>query len=382
MVVGTVGATALVGAGVATTMWGDIGTSGVALVVTTVACAVAVRAQQAVRAACAAALWIAVVATVVGGAAAGVGWGLAVVFAVSEAATAARWMETRRRGLADLDSVLLARKVDEDGVATVRTLLDLLGGTRGRVLWVEHRGDVGMTGAGDDRLDALAAAALDSGRLARRRRSVAVPLAGTHGTPAVVVVTGVTRRIDAHVRRVVETVARWAGDDLHELRARHALRADGLVDPVTGLGNSSAGLAALGMAADGDAVLLIGLADPEGVLRDEGNDRRELVVCQLGLHLRTRVRSDDMVARMDAGTYLVVVRNPVITPEELTSRLVGSWSSAEGAHRVVAASVERSASTAPVDELDAVRGALRTVRRAPVRRSPFAPVIDLVGVDA
>jgi GGDEF domain-containing protein len=178
---------------------------------------------------------------------------------------------------------------------------------------------------------------------------IVLPLIASGGVFGAVTVSKPARTTASFVSSVLQLFGAQAGYALERLQAVENLIDARYVDPVTGVGNRLAATASLATVRTGDAVLMLSI-DELGRIRDEeGDARADLVLGQLGLHLRTVTRAGDLVARFDDDVFFVMLRDLNSSAEAVVTRLLDAWqkTGTAGSLRAGAALHFATRSTAP-----------------------------------
>lgn len=258
-----------------------------------------------------------------------------------------------------VDTVMMAASAKlGDGAAApeqlTRMLVDVLGGTRGTLLPVE----------------AVTAAAREAGKPAAARWTkshgeIDIPLVDRGRVTGWARVGGLQRRPSSWRIDLAELVTRRWAVATHAAALDLSLLERDAVDPVTGLGNEQAVMAALSRIDEGDAILVVSLRDVEDIRSSHGDDRADLLLCQLGLHLRNRIRHTDLVARHGDDRFIVVCRDPKDATDSILDRLLDAWPVWDLGCRLVAGTAIHRAGRAALSTLD----------------EALQPVIDLDAVE-
>jgi len=273
---------------------------------------------------------------------------------------------------ADLDAVVLANlelrnagEADDAARRIARIATELLD-AEGAVVWVHGPGRLLCAGGHGStaRLDRELAdgsavhRTLASGTVSAGDGEVVLPLTASGGVFGAVSVHGGRRPVESFVGSVLLVFGAHAGYTLERLRAVETLIDARFVDPVTGVGNRLAATASLATVHAGDAVLLLeveGLRD----LRAIDPSRADLLLGQLGLHVRTATRAGDLVARYGDDTFFLLLRGLDTGSEAIVTRLLESWDHVGSAGALRAGAAIHPVDASPLDTLDRAEAALR-----------------------
>jgi GGDEF domain-containing protein len=203
---------------------------------------------------------------------------------------------------------------------------------------------------------------LRTGSVSDEDGDIAVPLTASGGVFGVVTVHAPMRRASSFVSSVLEIFGAQAGQALERLRAVESLIDAEFVDPITGVGTRAAATVALATLHAGDAVLLLAVEELEALRAAEGDERADLALAQLGMHLRTGTRVGDLVARFDDDVFFILLRELYGSAEEIVDRLLTSWQSTLTIGRLRVGAALHSAETLPSNTLELATSALGTAR--------------------
>lgn len=289
----------------------------------------------------------------------------------------ARWARrTAEAALADVDSLLVAaldlRGVDDIAAACDRIcrlgseLLDgdgallyvhgpgrlLLGGRHGRHPEVVDT-EVGRDAALEE---AMRVGAVHQGD------PVLVPVTGAAGVLGVLAVGGCRRPLDGLTAGVVQLFGSQAGAVLDRLNTIESLYDDATRDPVTGVGNRRQAATVIASLRPGDGLLLLEVDAFESFRRANGDAAGDLLLGQLGLHLRNGTRAGDAIARYGDHQFVVALPGLKAPVELVVRRLVDSWLAA-GPGRTISVGGALHLDGAPLDTVDRASSALASARR-------------------
>jgi GGDEF domain-containing protein len=283
---------------------------------------------------------------------------------------------TLDRNQMDLDAVVMAnlelRNVAEarDAAQRIARIATELLEADGAVVWLQGPGRLlcagghGLTpppdreitdGSGIERV-------LLTGSVATDKDEVVLPLTASGGVFGAVTVNGAKRAAETFVTSVLQVFGAQAGYALERLRAVESMIDARFVDPVTGVGNRLAATASLATLHTGDAVLLLAVDELNALRAAEGDARADLILCQLGLHLRTATRAGDLVARYGDDVFFVMLRDLNSSAESVVGRLLDSWDQNSTAGHLRAGAALHFADTTPLDTLDRASEALDVAR--------------------
>lgn len=247
-----------------------------------------------------------------------------------------RAIKARRSAEAAIDTVLLTAigaASDPGTPHVVRALADILGATSGRL--VTHAGH----GPGTTSWD-------------KRTKTALVPLIASGRRTGAVELVGVARPTAWRLTLTDLVASRWAEHVLSRNTAERLLQPEA-IDPITGLGNEHAVTLAIASLAPGDSVIGLRLEDLARTRANEGAGRADLLVCQLGLHVRNRLRDSDIVARYGDDRFVLICRNPRGETAAIVDRVLSAWPVWEAGHRILAMSAVHHQGRSPLDTLDA-----------------------------
>lgn len=311
-------------------------------------------------------------------------------------ARAQRAREAIDQNQTDLDAVVMAnlelRNVGEarDAANRIARIATELMEADGAIVWLRGPGRLlcaggyGMTpppdrditgGSGVERV-------LNTGSVAVEHGEIVLPLTASGGVFGAVTVNGAHRKAETFVSSVLQVFGAQAGYALERLRAVESLIDARFVDPITGVGNRLAATASLATLRAGDAVLLLALDDLPGIREREGDGRADLILGQLGLHMRTSTRAGDLVARFSDDVFFLMLRDLNSSAEAIVTRLIDTWQSTGTAGQLRAGAALHFADSTPLDTLDRASEALDAARvdlRDPVsvaaERASWGPAV-------
>jgi GGDEF domain-containing protein len=272
----------------------------------------------------------------------------------------------------DLDAVVMAnvelRNVAEArdaGHRIARIAAELLE-AEGAVVWLQGPGRMlcagghGVTPSTDREFpeDSTVDQALRTGSLSSAADELSIPLTASGGAFGCVTVSHPGRSAASFVASLLQVFGSQAGYALERLRAVESLIDARYVDPVTGVGNRLAATASLATLHDGDAVLLLAVDELPTIRAIEGDARADLVLGQLGLHLRTATRAGDLVARYGDDVFFVMLRELSSSAESDVTRLIASWQETGAAGRLRAGAALHFDGQNPLETFDRASEAL------------------------
>ena len=149
-------------------------------------------------------------------------------------------------------------------------------------------------------------------------------VAGAHSTdlqaitvvlPVLVLSAEIPARMVAELRRA------------HEAEREYAARCenDARTDELTGLGNRRMGERLLATLVPGDAVLLVDLDHFKDINDRFGHAGGDRVLRDLGVYLRSMVKSRDTIARFGGDEFLIVARGAGENAVKIADRLAAGW---------------------------------------------------------
>jgi GGDEF domain-containing protein len=184
-----------------------------------------------------------------------------------------------------------------------------------------------------------------------------LPLTGSGGVFGAVTVTRPRRAVESFVASMLQILGAQCGAALERLRAVEHLLDAHFVDPITGVGNDLAATAALATLHAGDTVLLLAVDDLPAI-RAADAGRADLVLGQLGLHLRTATRAGDVVAHRRDGAFFVLLRDLDTASDDVVTRLVASCGSTIGTGPLRAGAARHLSGATSTETLDRAIAAL------------------------
>lgn len=276
----------------------------------------------------------------------------------------------------DLDAVVMAnvelRNVAEASEAArriARIATDLLA-AEGAIVWLQGPGRLlcaggyGVTPPPEREIDrgSNVERVLQTGSVTEDAEETVLPLTGSGGVFGAITVSRPTRLLESFVSSVLQVFGSQAGYALERLRAVDSLIDARYVDPVTGVGNRLAATSSLATLHPGDAVLLLSVDELLTIRAIEGDDRADLTLGQLGLHLRTAIRAGDLVARFGDDVFFVLLRDLNASTEAVVGRILDSWQATGAAGHLRAGAALHFGDTSPLDTLDRASHALDATR--------------------
>jgi GGDEF domain-containing protein len=275
----------------------------------------------------------------------------------------------------DLDAVVRASielrntaDASEAARRIARIAAELLEGS-GAVVWLSGPGQLvcagshGTASSPERELDdSLVARVMATGSVAVGGDEVVLPLVASGGAFGAVSIANPSRSPTTFVLSVLQVLGTQAGYALERLRAVESLIDVRYVDPVTGVGNRHAATATLATLRAGDAVLLLAVDELEHLRATEGDARADLVLGQIGLHMRSATRAGDLVARFGDDVFMLVLRDLSATAEVIVTRLLESWQHNGTATPLRAGAAVHLADRSPLETLDRATRALDAAR--------------------
>lgn len=276
----------------------------------------------------------------------------------------------------DLDSVVMAnlelRNVGEahDAATRIARIATELMEADGAVVWLRGPGRLlcaggyGTTPPPDRDITGGSGVeqVLDTGSVAVEDGEIVIPLTASGGVFGAVTVNGARRKPETFVSSVLQIFGAQAGYTLERLRAVESLIDARFVDPITGVGNRLAATASLATLRTGDAVMLLALDDLPGIREREGDGRADLILGQLGLHMRNSTRAGDLVARFGDDVFFLMLRDLSSSAEAVVTRLLDTWQSTGTAGQLRAGAALHFADSTPLDTVDRASEALDAAR--------------------
>ncbi|MCU1484255.1 MAG: hypothetical protein JWN67_1001 [Actinomycetia bacterium] len=289
--------------------------------------------------------------------------------------------------LTDIDTLLVAaidlRGVDDVAAAGDRICrlgAELLRGD-GALLYVQGPGRLllgGRHGSHPAPLDpelgrnAALVEALRVGAV-RPGNPVLVPITGAAGVIGVLAVSGARREIDGLTAGIAQLFGGQAGAVLDRLNAVESLYDAATRDPITGVGNRQQAAAIIASLRAGDGLLVLEVDGFESLRRAQGDAASDLLLGQVGLHLRNGTRNGDAVARYGDHQFVVVLRDLKAPIDMVVSRLVDSWMAGTPSRTMSVGGALHLDSSAPLDTIDRAESALASAQRRGGGRGHVAP---------
>lgn len=283
----------------------------------------------------------------------------------------------------DLESVLMANhelrnvsEAQEAGHRIARTAAELLDAD-GAIIWLQGPGRLLCAGAfgvaapldSDPTSRATVQEVLLTGVIVSGGDELVLPLTASGGVFGAVSVIRPRRSAETVVGSLLQLFGAQAGYVLERLRTIEQLIDDRFVDPITGVGNRLAATASLATLRPNDAVMLLAVDSLATLRAIEGDAHADLVLGQLGLHLRTATRAGDVVARFGDDMFFVLLRDLATNAEPVLSRILASWQKHGSAGPLRAGAALHFADSMPLETLDRAKEALEAARND--RRPPI-----------
>jgi GGDEF domain-containing protein len=292
-----------------------------------------------------------------------------------------------RRALADVDRLLLSaldlRGVDDVAAAGDRVCrlgTDLLDGA-GALLYVQGPGRLLLAGRHgqhpaplDPELgsDAEMEEVLRLGAVKGGDR-VLVPVTGDAGVIGVLEVTGARRAVDQLTAGTAQLFGAQVGFVLDRLNAVESLFDDATRDAVTGVGNRHQATAVIASLRPGDGMLILDVDDFESLRRGQGEAAANLLLGQVGLHLRNGTRTGDAAARLGDHRFVVALRELKAPIEMVVARLVETWLASSASRTISVGGALHLEGHAPIDTVERAEMALASAQRRGGGRGHVAP---------
>ncbi|MCU1375917.1 MAG: diguanylate cyclase [Actinomycetia bacterium] len=307
---------------------------------------------------------------------------------------ARRTRATADAALADIDSLLVAaldlRNIDEVAVAADRICRlgsELLRGDGAR-LYLQGPGRLLLAGRHgthpapiDPELGRNVAMdeVLRSGAV-RPGATVLVPITGEAGVIGVLSIAGARRPIDTLTSGVAQLFGGQAGAVLDRVGAVESLYDAATRDAVTGVGNRQQAAAIIASLRPGDGLLILEVDDFTSLLLGQGNAAADLLLGQVGLHLRNGTRTGDAVARYGDHQFVVGLRELKAPIDMVVGRLIDSWMAASPSRTMSVGGALHLDAGAPIDTVDRAESALASAQCRGGGRGHVAPDFSLVAV--
>jgi GGDEF domain-containing protein len=292
-----------------------------------------------------------------------------------------------QQALADVDRLLMAaldlRDVRDVGTAAdraCRLASDLLHGD-GALLYVEGPGRLLLAGRHGDHptpidgelgSDAAIEQALRLGAV-QDGEPMLVPVTGEAGVIGVFAVARARRSLDALTAGMAQLFGGQCGAVLDRLHAVESLYDSATRDPITGVGNRHQASGLIAALRPGDGLLLIEVDDFESLRRGQGDVAANLVLGQVGLHLRNGTRNGDVIARYGDHQFVVALRDLKAPIDSVVERLLASWSAASMSRTITVGAALHLDGEAPLRTVERAEDALASARRRGGARAATAP---------
>lgn len=307
------------------------------------------------------------------------GWLISIAYRHRRVATAA---------LADVDAFLLA-DLDLRGAVDIATAgsricrvgTELLDG-RGALLYVQGPGRLLPAGAHGDHpapmnpelgRDHALEDTLRIGTVRRAEDRVLVPVTGVAGVIGVLDVHGAQRALDDLTAGMAQLFGSHVGCVLDRLHAVESLFDAATRDPVTGVGNRHQAAGIVASLRPGDGLLLLEIDALDSLRRAQGEDAANVVLGQIGLHLRNGTRTGDAVARYGDNQFIITLRDLKAPIDMVVDRLVGSWLACRPTRTFSVGGALHVEGDAPMDTVERAEAALASALRRGGAQGHVAP---------
>jgi GGDEF domain-containing protein len=181
---------------------------------------------------------------------------------------------------------------------------------------------------------------------------VVLPVTGGAGVIGVLTVHGNTRAVCSRTSGALHLFAGLAGGLLDRLGAIESLFDAETRDPVTGVGSRRQASAVVASLRPGDGLVLLCLDKFATLRATAGDAAADLLLGQLGLHLRDGIRPGDAVARFADDQFVLVLRDLKAPVDVVVGRLVESWLSTQPMRTISIGATLHLEGRAPLDTLD------------------------------
>jgi GGDEF domain-containing protein len=283
-----------------------------------------------------------------------------------------------KAALADVDTLLLAALDlrDVDDVATcgeriARIGTELLDGA-GALLYVQGPGRLllaGKHGSHPEPLnselgrDAAIEAVLHVGAVEVEPDRVLIPVVGSAGVVGVLAIGDARRRLDPLTAGMAQLFGAQVGAVLDRLNAVDSLFDAATRDPITGVGNRQQAAAVIASLRPGDGFLVLEVDEFASLLRGQGEAASNLLLGQVGLHLRNGTRNGDAVARFSDSQFVIALRDLKAPIEMVVERLVASWLGQRPSRTLSVGGALHIDGEAPMDTVERAEAALSSAKR-------------------
>lgn len=239
------------------------------------------------------------------------------------------------------------------------------------VLYVEGPGSIvaagrhgvpsARTGAGL-RADPAIAAVLRGAPL-RQADPLLVPVLGEAGVVGVVAIHGARRRVDEVLGGLLALFGTEAGGALDRMGRSSLGYTPVETDPVTGVGNRRQASAVVAALRPGDGIVVLEIDGLDLLRRASGDQAADLLLGQVGLHLRNSTRPGDAIARLGDDQFVIGLRELKAPVDVVLRRVTGSWLRAHPARTLTVGGALHLDGVAPLDTLERAQAALSSARR-------------------
>lgn len=202
---------------------------------------------------------------------------------------------------------------------------------------------------------------------------VHIPVTGAAGVIGVLVIAGARRPLDAPTSGVAQLFGGQAGAVLDRLNAVESLYDAATRDPVSGVGNRQQAAAIIASLRPGDGLLVLEVDGFESLRRAQGDAAADLLLGQVGLHLRNGTRTGDLVARYGDPQFVVALRDLKAPIDTVVRRLVESWLAGSPSRTLSVGGALHLDGTAPLETVDRAESALASAQRRGGGRGHVAP---------
>ena len=278
----------------------------------------------------------------------------------------------RRRALRGVDLLVVGsadlREADvlDVGERVCRLAADLTEAA-GAVLYVEGPGRSVVAGShgthprprvselgGDPRVEAVL-----RGGPPRHGDPLLVPVTGEAGVVGVVAVHGARRAVDEVLTGLLALFGVEAGNALDRLRRTTGTGLGAVeTDPVTGVGTRQQASSVVAGLRPGDGLVLLEVDGLPHVRAAQGEQAADLLLGQMGLHLRNCTRPGDAIARFGDDRFVIVLRDLKAPVDVVVRRIAESWLRERPGRRINIGAALHLEGAAPLDTLERTQAAL------------------------
>ena len=200
-----------------------------------------------------------------------------------------------------------------------------------------------------------------------------IPVTGEAGVIGVLAISGARRGDDPLSSGVAQLFGSHAGAVLDRLNAVESLFDAATRDPVTGVGNRHQAAALIAGLRPGDGFLVLDVDAFDSLRAASGDDAADLVLGQVGLHLRNGTRTGDAIARFSDHQFIVALRDLKAPIDMVVGRLVETWLASTPSRTISVGGALHLDGDAPLETVERAEAALGSAQRRGGARGQIAP---------